>query len=42
VFESKKLNDSERLYPIYKKEMLVIMHALTKFKKYLVGNRFVV
>jgi len=42
VFERINLNDSERLYPIYDKDMLAIMHALTKFRKYLVGNRFVV
>jgi hypothetical protein len=28
--------------PIYDKEMMTIMHALTKFKEYLVGNKFVV
>jgi hypothetical protein len=32
VFESRKLDESERLYPIYDKEMLAIMHALTKFR----------
>ena len=32
VFESRKLNESEQLYSIYDKEMLAIMHALTKFK----------
>jgi hypothetical protein len=32
VFESRNLNESERLYPIYDKEMLAIMHALTKFR----------
>jgi hypothetical protein len=32
----------ERLYSIYDKEMLEIMHALTKFRQYLVGNKFVV
>jgi hypothetical protein len=42
VFKSKEINDSERLYPIYDKEMLAIMHALTKFRKYLVGSIFVV
>jgi hypothetical protein len=42
VFESRKLDDSEILYSVYDKEMLVIMHALTKFRQYLVGNRFVV
>jgi hypothetical protein len=33
---------SLRDYPIYGKEMLAIMHALTKFKQYLIGSRFVV
>jgi hypothetical protein len=42
MFESRKLDESERLYPIYDKEMLAIMHALTKFRQYLVGSRFVV
>jgi hypothetical protein len=42
VFERRKLDELERLYPIYDKEMLAIMHALTKFRQYLVGNRFVV
>jgi hypothetical protein len=42
VFESGKINDSERIYSTYDKEMLAIMHALTKFRQYLVGSRFVV
>jgi hypothetical protein len=42
VFESRKLNESKRLYSIYDKEMLAIMHALKKFRQYLVGNIFVV
>jgi hypothetical protein len=42
VFESHNLSQPERLYSIYDKEMLAIMHALTKFRKYLVGNKFVV
>ena len=42
VFESRKLSESERLYSIYNKEMIAIMHALTKFRQYLVGSRFVV
>jgi hypothetical protein len=42
VFVSRNLNKLERLYPIYDKEMLTIMHALTKFRQYLVGSRFVV
>jgi hypothetical protein len=32
VFESRKLNESKRFYSIYDKEMLEIMHALTKFR----------
>jgi hypothetical protein len=42
VFERRNLNDSERLYSIYDKEIIAIMHALTKFRKYLVGRWFVV
>ena len=42
VFERRELSESERLYPTYNKEMLAIMHALTKLRQYLVGNRFVV
>jgi hypothetical protein len=42
VFKSRKLSQPERLYSIYDKEMLVIMHALTKFRQYLVGSKFVV
>jgi hypothetical protein len=42
VFESRKFSQPERLYSIYDKEMLAIMHALTKFRQYLVGSKFVV
>jgi hypothetical protein len=42
VFESQNISQPERLYSIYDKEMLAIMHALTKFKQYLVGNKFLV
>jgi hypothetical protein len=42
VFERKKLSQPERLYSIYDKEMLAIMHALTKFRQYLVGSKFVI
>jgi hypothetical protein len=42
VFESRKLSQPERLYSIYDKEMMAIMHALTKFKQYLVGNKLMV
>ena len=40
AFEIRKLKDYERRYSIYDKEMLAIMHALAKFRQYLVGNRF--
>lgn len=40
AFESWKLLPHERLYVIYDKEILAIMHALPKFRQYLVGNRF--
>ncbi|XP_059064617.1 uncharacterized protein LOC131856731 [Cryptomeria japonica] len=36
AFESRKLNQLERGYSIYDKEMLAIMHALDKFRQYLV------
>jgi hypothetical protein len=42
AYESRKLSATERLYPIYDKEMLAIMHALAKFRQYLVGGKFVV
>jgi hypothetical protein len=42
AFESQKLRGHELLYNIYDKEMLAIMHALAKFRQYLVGSRFVV
>ena len=40
--ESRNLSALERLYSIYDKEKLTIMHALEKFRQYLVGGRFVV
>jgi hypothetical protein len=36
------LKDHEILYTIYDKEMLAIMHALAKFRQYLVGEKFIV
>lgn len=41
-FESKKLKELERRFSIYDKEMLAIMHALAKFRQYLVCGKFVV
>ena len=40
AFASQNLFRHERLYSIYDKEMLAIMHALAKFRQYLVGIRF--
>jgi hypothetical protein len=42
AYESQKLRGPKLLYTIYDKAMLSIMHALAKFRKYLVGVRFVV
>jgi hypothetical protein len=42
VYESRKLRGPELLCTIYDKEMLAIMHALAKFRQYLVGAKFVV
>ena len=40
AYESKKLRGLERSFSIYDKEMLAIMHALAKFRQYLVGSKF--
>ena len=40
TFKSRKLKEYERHYSIYDKEMSAIMHALAKFRQYLVGGRF--
>ena len=42
AFESRKLLKVKKSYSIYDKEMLAIMHALTKFWQYLVGAKFIV
>jgi len=41
-FESINIRDPEKLYLIYDKDMLAIIHALAKFRQYLVGGCFVV
>jgi hypothetical protein len=41
-YERRKLRGPKLLYTIYDKEMLAIMHALAKFRKYLVGEKFIV
>ena len=40
AFKSRKLTKTERHYSTYDKEMLAIMHALEKFRQYLVCGRF--
>lgn len=40
TFESHKITETERHYPIYDKEMLAIMHALAKFCQYLACAKF--
>ena len=42
AYESRKLRGSKWSYNIYDKEMLAIMHALAKFRQYLVGSKFMV
>jgi hypothetical protein len=42
AFERRRLREIEKIYLIYDKEMLSIMHALAKFIQYLVGGHFVV
>jgi hypothetical protein len=40
AFESRKLNKKEGLQSTYNKEMVAIMHALTKWRQYLLGRKF--
>ena len=40
AFERIKCHPHERMYSIYDKEMLAIIHALAKFSQYLVGDKF--
>ena len=42
AYEIRKLMTTKCLYSIYDKEMLAIVHALTKSQQYLVGAKFVV
>lgn len=42
AFESRKLINVEKNLSVYDKEMLAIMHALEKFKQYLVCGLFVI
>ena len=40
AFERRKLNDRERRMSTYNKEMLAILHAVTKWRPYLLGSKF--
>ena len=42
AFESRKLNKREQLKSTYDKEMLEIMQALEKGRKYLLGRKFMI
>ncbi|GKV50067.1 hypothetical protein SLEP1_g56783 [Rubroshorea leprosula] len=42
AFESRKLNDTERRYPVHDKEMTAIVHCLRVWRHYLLGSRFVI
>ena len=42
AFESRRLNDVEKRYDIYEKELLAVVHALKIWKHYLLGNEFLV
>ncbi len=41
MYASELLNSAERNYTITKREALVMVYVLHKFKHYLLGNRFV-
>ena len=42
AFERRNLNKREFLQSTYNKEMLSIMHALTKWRQYLLGSKFLI
>ena len=42
AFERKKLNNEESLKSTYDKEMLAIIHALTKWRQYLLGSKILI
>jgi hypothetical protein len=39
-FESKKFKEHERIYATHDLELEAIVHALKKWRNYLMGNRF--
>ena len=42
AFESRKLNNREQLKSTYDKEMLAIMQVSVKWRKYLLGSKFMI
>jgi hypothetical protein len=42
AYKSRKLSKREKIYPIYVKEILAIIHSLEKIRQYLVGGKFMV
>ena len=40
AYESKKLNQHQRNYPVHDKEMCAIMHALDRWRAFLLGRHF--
>ena len=42
AFESRKLNKQERLKSTHNKEMLAIIHALAKWRQYLLRSKFLI
>jgi hypothetical protein len=42
AFESKKLNNLEKNYPVHELELYAIIHALHAWKHYLMGAKFLV
>lgn len=42
AYESRKLNDAEKLYTVQEKEMTAVVHCLRTWRHYLLGTKFVV
>ena len=42
AYESRKLNNAERRYSAYERELLAVLHACTTWRHYLCGKRFVI
>ncbi|KAL2943047.1 Transposon Tf2-9 polyprotein [Bienertia sinuspersici] len=42
AYESRKLNDTEKRYPVHDKEMTAIIHCLRIWRHYLLGSKFII